>query len=165
VFNLQRRMAMMKSIYMCVLALVVLAAVPVVSGPPDPPPLQFELGQNAPNPFCADPGISGSGPTEIQFSLPLAVEIELMVWTPDATTVVRTLVSGALPAGYHAAVWDGRDDHGDLVPDGDYPYSLEANAIGGGPVLFADTLIARVSCTTAATESGTWGAIKSLFGN
>lgn len=38
--------------------------------------------------------------------------------------MVRSLVAGRLPAGYHAAVWDG-NDRGHAVASGVYVYRLD----------------------------------------
>ena len=57
--------------------------------------------------------------------------------TVDATVVdsqgnaVRTLASGeAVPAGRHTFLWDGRDDDGELVPDGVYRLRLRLERVG-----------------------------------
>jgi len=39
---------------------------------------------------------------------------------------VRTLVDGREPRGYHRAVWDGRNDTGEIVSSGIYLYRLKA---------------------------------------
>jgi flagellar hook assembly protein FlgD len=39
---------------------------------------------------------------------------------------VRKLVNAQQPAGYHIAVWDGRDNSGRLVPTGVYHYRIQA---------------------------------------
>ena len=39
---------------------------------------------------------------------------------------VRTLVSGAMPAGFHAVVWDGTDDRGGVAASGIYFYQIQA---------------------------------------
>jgi hypothetical protein len=149
----------------CVFALLVVAAMPARGDVPGQPPDRFELRQNIPNPFCGNPEVPGSSAAEIRYALPQRAEILLMVWSPDTTSTVRILVYGAQAAGFYTARWDGRDQDGFLVSDGDYPYSLVANEIDGGSVLFADTLTARVSCTTSAIENETWGAVKCLYGD
>ena len=108
----------MRLVLICVLALFAAPAMLASGMVPGQPPTEFQLGQNAPNPFCADPQVAGSSATEIQFALPLRTEIRLTVWSPDTTTVVRTLVYGVLSAGYHSVWWDGRDTGGQLVADG-----------------------------------------------
>ncbi|MCD6166789.1 T9SS type A sorting domain-containing protein, partial [bacterium] len=39
---------------------------------------------------------------------------------------VRTLVDGAIDAGSHTVVWDGRDEFGKIVPTGIYLYRLQS---------------------------------------
>jgi len=39
---------------------------------------------------------------------------------------VRKLVNGQQPAGYHTAMWDGRDNAGRRVPSEVYHYRLQA---------------------------------------
>ncbi|NUM74433.1 hypothetical protein HUU40_08740, partial [candidate division KSB1 bacterium] len=40
---------------------------------------------------------------------------------------VRRLVSGAMNAGRHSVVWDGKDNSGQSVPSGIYLYRLRVN--------------------------------------
>jgi hypothetical protein len=65
----------------------------------------------APNPF--------NPRTTLRFSLPAAAETTLRV-VDLRGRVVRTLVSGRLPAGDHTVVWDGRDGGGREMPSGVY---------------------------------------------
>ena len=75
--------------------------------------------------------------------------------TVDATVVdsqgnaVRTLASGeAVPAGRHTFLWDGRDDDGELVPDGVYRLRLrlerEGRTIAVPTTIRVDTTPPRV---------------------
>lgn len=57
--------------------------------------------------------------TAIMFSLPSAGYAELSVYNV-AGQKVRTLASGTMPAGWHTAVWNGRDDRGRRVSSGIY---------------------------------------------
>lgn len=123
------------------------------------PPGHFELLQNVPNPFC--PSDIG-GITDIRFALPQQSEVLLEVWNPDTTAVVRTLVQGALAAGYHSMAWDGSDDGGSDLVAGTYPYSLTAIDPDSGDTLFQNTLAATIDCTVAS-KTGTWGRIKAGF--
>jgi hypothetical protein len=78
----------------------------------------FALHQSVPNPF------TGSA-TRIAFALPRASEATLRVFDV-AGRLVRTLVSGSLPAGAHVADWDGRNETGGTVANGVYFYRLQA---------------------------------------
>ncbi len=80
-------------------------------------PARFDLAQNMPNPFAPL--------TTIRFSLAEAGVAQLRVFDVNGK-LVRTLYSASLPAGPHAAKWDGRDDHGRRVPGGVYFYRLDA---------------------------------------
>jgi hypothetical protein len=74
----------------------------------------------APNPFNPQ--------TEIQFTLPRAEEVRLVIFDVRGRTV-RTLVSGSLEAGAHAVAWNGRSDAGRAQPSGVYLALLEAGPI------------------------------------
>jgi hypothetical protein len=82
----------MKPLFIGAFALLVVPTLLASGGPPGPPPNRFELRQNIPNPFCANPDVSGSSATEIDFALPQQAEIRLRVWSPDTTAIVRTLL-------------------------------------------------------------------------
>lgn len=134
-------------------ALAVLAIASPASAQPPP----WSLLQNDPDPFCNDPGV-----TVIQFAAPQVAEVRLEVWSPDTTQVVRTIVHGALPAGFHAVVWDGKDDAASLLPDARYPYSLTALSTSTGALLFGDMRVAEISCATPAVPDG-WGRMKARY--
>jgi len=76
----------------------------------------YALAQNSPNPFNPS--------TRISFTLPQDGPVQLAVYDLSGR-LVRTLLSGALPAGDHAAVWDGRDDAGTQAASGVYVYRLQ----------------------------------------
>jgi flagellar hook assembly protein FlgD len=65
-----------------------------------------------------------------------------------------------LVAGVHAVVWDGRDEQGLRVPNGQYPYRLVVQI--GGATVFDASLVLQVLCDVAADER-TWGALKSRY--
>jgi hypothetical protein len=80
-------------------------------------PTTFALGQNYPNPFNPE--------TVIEFALPTAGEVSLRIYNA-AGQLVRTLVSGSTPAGYHQIRWDGCDANGSGVSSGVYFYKIDA---------------------------------------
>jgi hypothetical protein len=82
-------------------------------------PSAFSLSQNYPNPFNPS--------TVISYQLPVNSETRLEIYNLSGQRV-RTLVSGARPAGRHQAVWDGRDDGGRAVAGGTYFCRLQ---VGG----------------------------------
>ena len=94
------------------------APTPVSSVVPRAP----SLGQNYPNPF--------NPTTTIAFELPSSARVSLVVY--DVTGArVRTLVDGALRAGHHDVMWDGRSEARTPVGSGVYFYRLAT----GGKVL------------------------------
>ncbi len=81
----------------------------------DVSPAPFTLHQNHPNPFNPS--------TTITFSTAEPEFVTLAVYNLLGQRV-RTLVSGTMPTGEHAAVWDGRDDAGTPSGAGVYLYRL-----------------------------------------
>ena len=80
-------------------------------------PNSYALMQNYPNPFNPS--------TEISFDLPKASNVELRIFNVLGQQV-RTLSNGAMEAGQHKIVWDGRDQGGSQVSSGVYFYRLTA---------------------------------------
>ncbi len=74
-------------------------------------PLTFELAQNYPNPF--------NPTTRISFTLPLAMQTELIVYDILGRQV-RTLVNEVQHAGEHFVQWDGTNSFGIPVSSGTY---------------------------------------------
>ncbi|MFC1490331.1 FlgD immunoglobulin-like domain containing protein [Candidatus Latescibacterota bacterium] len=72
-------------------------------------PQSFLLLSNYPNPFNPQ--------TTIEFTLPEAGFAELSIYNM-AGQKVRELVATDMTAGIHSAVWDGRDQNGNLVSSG-----------------------------------------------
>ncbi len=85
----------------------------------EPLPARFALFPARPNPFTQR--------TLIRFALPVAVAARLEVFDIQGRRV-RTLHDGALPPGYHAVEWDGRDGAGQRVARGTYFYALSAGS-------------------------------------
>jgi flagellar hook assembly protein FlgD len=121
-------------------------------GPIPVPPPGWSLGQNDPDPLCNS--------TRILFSAAQDAHVQFAVWNPDRTAIIRLLVDMNIPAGVHAVSWDGHDDGGLRVPNGEYPYRLVAQA--GGTTVFDSSLVLRIQCDVAADER-TWGALKTLY--
>ena len=82
-------------------------------------PAEYELLQNFPNPF--------NPRTVIRYQLPEASEVKLLIYNTQGQ-VVRTLVSGQIPAGNHSIMWNGTADDGARVASGVYIYRLETPA-------------------------------------
>jgi hypothetical protein len=94
-----------------------LFAFAVTPASPAPAAAGFVLGQNAPNPF--------NPATTIAFELERAARVTLDVFDV-AGRRVRALTDRDLPAGSHAAAWDGRDASGRAVASGVYFYRMRA---------------------------------------
>lgn len=79
-------------------------------------PRQYALFANFPNPFNPS--------TSIEYALPEAAEVELLIYDVLGQTV-QTLVANELQgAGYYHLTWDGRDQDGHGVSSGMYFYHL-----------------------------------------
>jgi len=79
---------------------------------------KFALHANVPNPFNPS--------TTIAFELPEQTTVRLRVLDVSGR-MVRTLLDGVtLNTGRNEAVWDGRDDHGQMTAAGVYFYRVEA---------------------------------------
>ncbi|MDI6739336.1 MAG: carboxypeptidase regulatory-like domain-containing protein [Candidatus Edwardsbacteria bacterium] len=91
----------------------------VAGNKPEPPGLQaFALLPCRPNPARDQAAIT--------FSLPRAGYAELAIYNV-AGQRVRTLASGNMQAGWHTAIWNGRDDRGQRVSSGVYLYRLRVD--------------------------------------
>lgn len=80
-------------------------------------PQRYDIAQNYPNPFNPS--------TTIAYQLPQRSETRLIIYNVLGEKI-RTLLSGSQPAGFHQAIWDGRDDAGRPVASGVYLYRFTA---------------------------------------
>jgi len=84
-------------------------------------PLNYSLSQNFPNPF--------NPTTSITFGIPEThqknqqVRTLLQVFNLEGQ-LIKTLVNGELPVGYHCIGWDGVDENNQRVSSGIYFYTL-----------------------------------------
>jgi flagellar hook assembly protein FlgD len=85
-----------------------------------PPPAALEFRPPSPNPV--------RGTARFAFALPQPEERVAIGIYDLQGRAVREERLGALPAGHHAWVWDGRDAHGRLAASGAYFARLEAGA-------------------------------------
>lgn len=74
-------------------------------------PNNFSLDENHPNPF----GLN----TAISYTLPTRALVRLNVYDVNGR-VVKTIVSAEVDAGWHTALWDGKDEAGREVTSGVY---------------------------------------------
>lgn len=78
--------------------------------------------------------------TELNFRLSaFAQDIEVQVMD-QAGNVVRVLKTNSLAEGDHAITWDGKNDHGEEVPEGNYSFSVSAKD-GDGNSIYATAMI------------------------
>ena len=80
-------------------------------------PTTYELSQNFPNPF--------NPATTIRYGLPQAGRVTLKVYNLLGEEVALIINDALRAAGYHAAIWDGRNHAGQVVASGVYIYRLE----------------------------------------
>lgn len=81
-------------------------------------PVEFCL-----NPACPNPVALGNH-TTLYFALAANADVYLVVADIQGN-LTRTLVDGHMSAGYHAVIWDLRDDYGAPVPHGIYRVIME----------------------------------------
>ena len=80
-------------------------------------PTKYELKQSYPNPF--------NSTTRIQFSIPEMTHVNLSIININGQ-LVKTLVNGQLPTGFHNVLWDGSTNGGNLVSSGSYYYVMKS---------------------------------------
>jgi len=83
-------------------------------------PTAYELSQNFPNPF--------NPATTIRYGLPKAERVTLKVYNLLGEEVVTLVDEAQREAGYHAAIWDGRNRSGQPTASGIYIYRLRAGS-------------------------------------
>jgi|SaaInl7_100m_RNA_FD_contig_111_126041_length_5534_multi_9_in_0_out_0_2 flagellar basal-body rod modification protein FlgD len=66
---------------------------------------------------------------KVHYTLPEQADVQIEIQNVLGT-VVRTLTPGAQPSGDQGVVWDGNDDLGNPLPEGNYTYHVLA--VGGG---------------------------------
>ena len=81
-------------------------------------PKTFSLQQNFPNPFNPS--------TTINYDLQENTRVVLKIYNLIGHEI-RTLVHEQQSAGFKSVVWDGKDNHGQIVTTGIYVYQLQAS--------------------------------------
>ncbi|MBM4117031.1 hypothetical protein FJ251_04695 [bacterium] len=84
-------------------------------------PQRITLAQNHPNPFNPS--------TSIRFGLPAAGSVTLEIFDVAGRRVTALMERVALPAGWHEAVWNGRDAAGEEAASGIYLLRLDTGEI------------------------------------
>ena len=83
-------------------------------------PTHYELSQNFPNPF--------NPVTTIRYGLPQAGRVSLKIYNLLGEEVALIMNDELQSAGYHVAIWDGRDRNGVYVASGVYVYRMQAGS-------------------------------------
>ncbi len=81
-------------------------------------PETYELAQNFPNPFNPS--------TTIKYGLPKADKVTLKIFNISGQEVVTLVNKEVRQAGYHAVVWDGKNNQGIIVANGIYLCHFQA---------------------------------------
>jgi hypothetical protein len=81
-------------------------------------PTTHELSQNFPNPF--------NPATTIRYGLPKAERVTLKIYNLLGEEVALIMNDELQAAGYHVAIWDGRNKLGEVVGSGIYIYRFRA---------------------------------------
>ncbi|MBC3932854.1 flagellar hook assembly protein FlgD [Undibacterium curvum] len=68
------------------------------------------------------------GKSVYALDLPQAADKASLVIRDQSGAVVRKIELGALPAGLNNMTWDGKNDAGTTLPNGNYQYEIEASA-------------------------------------
>jgi ligand-binding sensor domain-containing protein len=79
-------------------------------------PVTYELAQNFPNPFNPS--------TSIKFGLPQKSRVSLRIYNLVGKEVAVLFDGAEKEAGYHAAIWEGKDQRGNAMPSGIYIFRL-----------------------------------------
>ncbi|MGD9536948.1 MAG: flagellar hook assembly protein FlgD [Alphaproteobacteria bacterium] len=79
-----------------------------------------------------------------QFELPSnAEQVDITVTDSNGKAVLNT--NGAIDAGVHSFVWDGRNNDGMTMPDGNYTISISAKSANGEAITASTSILGRVS--------------------
>jgi hypothetical protein len=81
-------------------------------------PTHYEISQNFPNPF--------NPVTTIRYGLPQAGRVSLKIYNLLGEEVAMLVNEEQKAAGYHVAIWNGKDGSGNAVASGVYVYRLHA---------------------------------------
>lgn len=79
-----------------------------------------------------------------QFELPSnAEQVDITITDSNGKAVLNT--NGAIDAGVHSFVWDGRNNDGMTMPDGNYTISISAKSANGEAITASTSILGRVS--------------------
>ena len=84
----------------------------------------------------------GAAP-ELSFQLAQAGEVAVEILDSDGR-VVRTIQLGSMTSGEHSFSWDGRDDSGNRLAEGDYTASVTRKDANGNEIAVSTYLVGKV---------------------
>ena len=74
----------------------------------------------------------------------------------DSGSVVRTMIMGPQTAGDAQISWDGTDNTGTPLPDGNYRFAAKATALGKTAPVTVNTMSVVTGVSNAGTADNTW---------
>ncbi|MDP8237825.1 MAG: flagellar hook capping FlgD N-terminal domain-containing protein [Candidatus Hatepunaea meridiana] len=88
---------------------------------------------------------SSDGSADIPFRLDrFADDVEVTI-TDSAGNIVRTLSAKSYSEGYQTMDWDGKNEHGDTVPEDTYHFSVKATSASGNSISVMPIIMGTVS--------------------
>ncbi len=83
--------------------------------------------------------------TEVNFQLgSFADEVKVEIYD-TAGNLVKTIDANALSSGDHSVTWDGTNEHGEEMPEGDYTFSVSAKDASGGEITATELVVGLIS--------------------
>ncbi len=104
----------------------------------------YSGNQTATQPYSNETTVDGGTASDILFDLAADATSVTVEISDSSGNVVRTLTLGACAAGSNTIAWNGLDDFGATLPDGDYSFSVSAEdasgqVVGSYPTYRGDT--------------------------
>lgn len=83
--------------------------------------------------------------TEIHFQLGEFADDVVVQVRDQAGNIVKSIEANALSSGDHSVEWDGSNDHGEDLPEGDYTFSVVAKDANGVEVNATELIVGLIS--------------------
>ena len=100
--------------------------------------------------------------TEITYQLPVTATIDISITTPDGRTLPFITGEESGPQ-VHRQVWNGKTTDGQILPNGDYSYTIRAQDVYGNIVVKTDTITIAESGQPEATITYSYMAPQALL--